>query len=134
MLLPKLKEKNIELSDLIADLKQPAETTEVRFKISGEDYKLLGESVIVGMHDLVAQTPGFSIDMDNEEGIRTNVSQGYGDGWFLLRMSLHEPLLVLQVENDMIGKNTDVLSKLLPFFNRYEFLNTEPLKKLLEGN
>lgn len=134
MLLPKLKEKNIELSDLIADLKQPAETTEVRFKISGEDYKLLGESVIVGMHDLVAQTPGFSIDMDNEEGIRTNVSQGYGDGWFLLRMSLHEPLLVLQVENDMNGKNTDVLSKLLPFFNRYEFLNTEPLKKLLEGN
>lgn len=133
MLLPKLKQQNLELSDLIADLKQPAETTEIRFKISGADYKLLGESIIVAMHDLVAETPGFSIDMDNEEGIRTTVSDDFGQGWFLLRMSLHEPLLVLQVENDVDGKNKAVLETLLPFFSRYEFLNTNQLNKELEG-
>lgn len=133
MLLPKLKQQNLELSDLIADLKQPAETTEVRFKISGADYKLLGESIIDAMHDLVAETPGFIIDMDNEEGIRTTVFDHFGQGWFLLRMSLHEPLLVLQVENDVDGKNKAVLETLLSFFSRYDFLNTDQLNKELEG-
>lgn len=132
MLLPKLKENNQELSDLIANLKQPEETTEIRFKISGEDYRISGESVIAAMHDLVSETQGFSIDMDNEEGIRVNVSGKFGLGWFLLRMSLHEPLLVLQVENDEVGKNQLVLEKLSSFFSQYDFLNTDKLTNKLK--
>lgn len=132
MLLPKLKENNQELSNLIANLKKPEETTEIRFKISGEDYRISGESVIAAMHDLVSETQGFSIDMDNEEGIRVNVSGKFGLGWFLLRMSLHEPLLVLQVENDEVGKNQLVLEKLSSFFSQYDFLNTDKLTNKLK--
>ena len=132
MLLPKLKENNQELSDLIANLKQPEETIEIRFKINGEDYRVSGELVIAAMHDLVAETQEFNIDVDNEEGIRVNVSGEFGSGWFLLRMSLHEPLLVLQVENDEVGKNQLVLEKLSSFFSQYDFLNTDKLKESLE--
>lgn len=132
MLLPKLKENNQELSDLIANLKQPVETQEIRFKISGDDYRVSGESVIAAMHDFVTKTDGFTIDMDNEEGIRVNVSGKFGDGWFLLRMSLHEPLLVLQVENDELRKNNVVLNTLFDFFASFSFLNTDKMKMAID--
>ena len=47
-------------------------------------------------------------------------------------MSLHEPLLVLQVENDEVGKNQLVLEKLSSFFSQYDFLNTDKLTNKLK--
>lgn len=48
-----------------------------------------------------------------------------GNGWFLLRASLHEPLLVLQIENDEVGKNQHVLQLLAEHLKKYS--NVEPL-------
>ncbi|MGX7025947.1 phosphohexomutase domain-containing protein [Vagococcus hydrophili] len=131
MLLPKLKKENKTIGDLIATLKQPAEAQEVRFKISGEAYRDYGNDVIETLAEFVKQTAGFEIDPENEEGIRVNVSEMYGSGWFLLRMSLHEPLLVLQVENDETAKNKLVFTKLADYFNLKERLNTEKLAAVL---
>ena len=44
MLLPELKQNNQTLGDLIATLKQPAETNEFRFKITAEDVTCYGQS------------------------------------------------------------------------------------------
>ena len=132
MLLPKLKKEGKSLSDLIASLKQPAEAQEVRFKISGESYREYGENVILSLHDFVKETEGFTVDPENDEGIRVNTTGEYGDGWFLLRMSLHEPLLVLQVENDVSGKNKLVFTKLAEFFTKQSALNTEKLTEVIK--
>ena len=43
---------------------------------------------------------GFVENPENQEGVRFSVKDPYGKGWMLLRLSLHEPLLVMQVEND----------------------------------
>ena len=83
------------------------------------------------MTNFVNETNGFEIDADNDEGIRVDVSEPFGMGWFLLRMSLHEPLLVLQVENDIKGYNKDVFTKLETFFKQYEHLNLEKLQAVL---
>lgn len=131
MLLPKLKKENKMIGDLIATLKQPVEAQEVRFKISGEAYRVYGNEIIENLADFVNQEAGFVIDSENEEGIRVNVSKDYGSGWFLLRMSLHEPLLVLQVENDELNKNKLVFKKLAAYFNQKERLNTEKLVAIL---
>lgn len=56
----------------------------------------------------------------------------YGSGWLLLRMSLHEPLLVLQVENDQLGMNRKVLASLQPFFEDYELLDLQALSEAVE--
>lgn len=131
MLLPQLRQENKELGDLIATLKQPKEAQEVRFKVLGEDYRHNGEAVIASLYDMVATQPNFEIDPDNDEGIRVNVTDNYGSGWFLLRMSLHEPLLVLQVENDEVGKNHLVFETLQPFFERFDYLDTTTLDNIL---
>lgn len=129
MLLPKLKTANQTLDDLIATLKQPIETQEVRFKLETADYRQLGQQVISALADYLVE--GWTIDPENEEGIRFTLTDPYGDGWFLLRMSLHEPLLVLQVENDLPNQIQPVLIEIQKFLNRYPQVNQEKLKEIL---
>ena len=132
MLLPQLKADNRQLSDLISDLQQPLETQEVRFKIKLADYRPYGEQVIADLGAFVTATADFDTDTDNEEGLRVNLTGDYGQGWFLLRMSLHEPLLVLQVENDVLGKNQQLFEKLATFFDHYQPLDKSALASLLK--
>lgn len=132
MLLPKLRKEDKQLSDLISDLKQPAEAQEVRFNILEEGYQESGQQVIKELESFVEKTQGLSVEPDNTEGLRVNVSEPFGEGWFLLRMSLHEPLLVLQVENDEAGKNHEVFTKLEEFFSRYETLDKSKLNEVLK--
>lgn len=127
MLLPRLKQEGTTLGDLISQLKQPQETIELRFTIKAEEVRNYGEQVIADLADFIATQAGMAVDDENHEGIRVNVSEQYGSGWFLLRMSLHEPLLVLQVENDEIGMNKKVLEELKEFFYRYDQLDTKNL-------
>lgn len=48
--------------------------------------------------------PAWSLDPVNHEGWRVSVDEGDGArGWALLRASLHDPLLVLNVESDVPG-------------------------------
>lgn len=132
MLLPELNKEGKTVSDLIQTLKQPAEAQEVRFAIQRDDYQTYGDQVIGEMETFVNQTEGFSKEDDNEEGIRVNITEPFGSGWFLLRMSLHEPLLVLQVENDIEGSNQQVFQKLESFFGKYDELNLDKLHEILK--
>ena len=127
MLIPELNKEGKTLSDLIQTLKQPAEAQEVRFAIQKDNYQVYGNKVIETMETFVNETDGLDVEPDNEEGIRVNVSNPLGSGWFLLRMSLHEPLLVLQVENDVEGYNEKVFKTLESFFEKYDALNLEKL-------
>jgi phosphomannomutase len=129
MLLPKLQAEGKSLDDLIAQLKQPLETQEVRFKLEAADYRALGEQVIADLRQTSLE--GFVFNPDNEEGVRFDLTEPYGDGWLLLRMSLHEPLLVFQVENDQTGYIPAVLRTLSAFLDQYPAVNQDKLKELI---
>ncbi|MGV2999623.1 phosphomannomutase/phosphoglucomutase [Streptococcus suis] len=129
MLLPQLQKDGKSLDDLIAQLKQPLETQEVRFKLDVEDYRALGEQVIADLQ--ATSIAGFIFNPENEEGVRFDVTAPYGDGWFLLRMSLHEPLLVLQIENDQSGYMPSILKRLSEFLDGYPAVNQTKLKELV---
>ncbi|WP_028790362.1 phosphoglucomutase [Tetragenococcus muriaticus] len=131
MLLPNLQEKGKSLESLIADLKQPLETQEVRFKLEADKYRTLGQQVIQQLANI--DIAGWEIDPENEEGIRFRLRPPYGHGWFLLRMSLHEPLLVLQVENDEAGYIIPVLRRIQEFLASYPDVNQERLTTLLQN-
>ncbi|HHT7803884.1 TPA: phosphomannomutase/phosphoglucomutase [Streptococcus suis] len=128
MLLPQLQKDGKSLDDLITQLKQPLETQEVRFKLEVEDYRALGEQVIADLQ--ATSIAGFIFNPENEEGVRFDVTAPYGDGWFLLRMSLHEPLLVLQIENDQSGYMPSILKRLSEFLDGYPAVNQTKLKEL----
>ena len=57
----------------------------------------------------------------------SSLRDNYGDGWFLLRLSLHEPLLVLQIENDVAGLMPIVLKQIHELMNHFPKVNQEKL-------
>ncbi|WIA15225.1 hypothetical protein OEZ85_001902 [Tetradesmus obliquus] len=98
------------LGELLADLQEPAEAAEYRIGIKDADFKSVGSSVLQAFHDWVQAGAGssssssWSLEPVNHEGWRVNVDEGAGKrGWALLRQSLHDPLLVLNVESDVPG-------------------------------
>ena len=64
----------------------------------------------------------------NHEGIRVNVDREGVQGWLLLRMSLHDPILPLNIETRQPGGVAKVKEWLLPFFTRFESLDCSPLR------
>ena len=129
MLLPALAEKGQTVDDLIADLKQPAETQEVRFKLETANFKELGRKIISDIEHYPVK--GWTVNPENEEGIRFSLYAPFGQGWFLLRLSLHEPLLVLQIENDQTGHMPAVLKEISSFLSNYPEVNQSKLLELV---
>lgn len=93
------KAKGRRLADLVAGLGEPAESREYRIKIQGEeDFRAYGEGVLKTFEERAAQH-GIRIASPSYEGVRLV----FADGWALLRMSLHDPNMPLNVESRKEG-------------------------------
>ncbi len=112
MLLPRLKEEQLTLEAIIQGLRQPVEVQEIRLGLTSDHPQQRGKEIIQRLSDALKKYPGMKLQPENQEGIRYDLKGVYGDGWFLLRPSLYEPLLVLQIENDIKGKNSTALQVL----------------------
>ena len=88
---------------MIADLGEPAEAVEIRFDLTTEDYSEVGDKILEDMKMWVEQTDGLSPEQPNYEGVRVNFDLGGHSGWFLLRKSLHDPVMPLNVESSNKG-------------------------------
>lgn len=91
------------LGDLIANLREPVEEKEMRFKILCDDFRPEGETIISLFEKEAKSKDGWIAANDNHEGIRINADKSCGNGWFLLRLSVHDPIIVLNAESDENG-------------------------------
>ncbi len=126
--LSRAKDRGESLGDMIADLKEPAEAKEYRMALNLEDFKPYGEGVIAALTKWAEETEGVSLAPDNHEGVRVNFAPELGNGWCLLRMSLHEPLMPLNIESDTAGGVAQIAALLYPVLQPFEKLDTEKLK------
>ena len=110
----RMKKDGKSLSDLIADLKEPAESREIRLNITDPDFRARGQAVIDLIRTHAEGTEGWHIAPDNREGIRVSFDIGgqADSGWFLLRLSVHDPVLPLNCESDVAGGVKDILTRL----------------------
>ncbi|MCI8360085.1 MAG: phosphomannomutase/phosphoglucomutase [Clostridiales bacterium] len=127
--LARLRAEGKDLEDLIGGLPEPVEAAEVRFAIKEADFKTYGEQVIAALEQFAAGVEGWQIADDNREGVRVSVEDGRG--WFLLRLSVHDPIMPMNLESDRAGGVRDMAAALLPFFQQFDGLDTAPLDKLL---
>ena len=121
--LAKGKKDGYTLESLIADLAEPAESVEFRMNIMLDDFKAYGQNVIDDLTTYANNQPGWSLAPSNYEGVRVNI----GDGWFLLRLSLHDPLLPLNIESNSIGGAKKIATELAGFIRKYDKLNADKL-------
>ena len=112
------------LTDLIAKLGTPAEAQEFRLKIRGvADFHAYGEAVMTQVRER-AQAAGVVLATPNYEGIRLVFPQG----WALLRMSLHDPELPMNVESREAGGVRQIAAQMRAFLDGCDALNLEILE------
>ncbi len=119
-----MRKEGKELDALTADLKEPLESVEVRFQITEPDFRACGEKIIADLTAYAEAQDGWQVADDNREGVRVSFDKENGDGWFLLRLSVHDPIMPLNIESDSKG-GTDVIYQKL-----YAFLQTTTGLKL----
>lgn len=118
-----LQKEGKRIESLIADLKQPAESIEVRFKIAGDNFKEYGVKVLEDYKKFAEADERFHIVEPNYEGVRVSFDDSEVKGWMLLRMSLHDPVLPMNVEAEEKGGCQVILDRLKPFFSQYDRLS-----------
>ncbi|MGF1601316.1 MAG: phosphomannomutase/phosphoglucomutase [Thermosynechococcaceae cyanobacterium] len=126
--LAKAKQAGQDLSDLIAKLQEPAESKELRLKITVDDFKTYGSEVIEKLQSFAAEQSDWKIVPNNYEGIRIACSHPDEAGWFLLRLSLHDPVLPLNIESNVSGGVAKIADRLLPFLQSFEDLDISAMK------
>ena len=126
------KKEGYTLESLIAQLEEPAESLEFRMNILVEDFKTYGQSVIDELTAYAGQQPGWTLAPSNFEGVRVNLDDEHGNGWFLLRLSLHDPLLPLNIESNAAGGAKKIAQELAGFLSKYDKLDAEALLTFAE--
>ena len=116
--------KNIE--SLIEKLPPMVEETELRFKIRGEDFKEYGTSILQAFKER-AEKAGFELPQ-SYEGVRISFKSAEAQGWMLLRLSLHDPVMPLNIESTRKGdlaKLKAIARTLLEGFDRLDISELE---------
>lgn len=121
------KKEGYTLQSLIAELSEPAESVEFRMNILLEDFKEYGQKVIDDLFEYSKAKEGWSLAESNYEGVRVNLDSEHGNGWFLLRLSLHDPLLPLNIESNDIGGAKKIAKELSAFIEKYDKLDASSL-------
>ncbi|KHN00841.1 Phosphomannomutase/phosphoglucomutase [Glycine soja] len=122
------------LTDLIDGLQEPDFAVELRLKINqnhpdlkGGSFREYGEAVLKHLENSIGSDPSLHKAPVNYEGVRVS---GYG-GWFLLRLSLHDPVLPLNIEapsnDDAVKLGLAVLAAVKDFAG----LDTSALNKFV---
>lgn len=128
-----LKQMGQSLGSIITDLKEPVESTELRIKITDEDFRTTGKEAIRVVLDYANAADTWHIAPDNREGVRISFDlNGVQDaGWFLLRLSVHDPVLPLNVESDVEGGVQIMVKALYNVIKDCEGIDLQPLKDYL---
>lgn len=129
----KLKKQNKSISDLIADLAEPVESVEFRLGILQDDFKTYGNKVIEELEAYAKTQPLFHIAPDNHEGIRVSFDKENGNGWFIVRLSLHDPLIPVNVESDSVGGAKQIAQTLYNFLKQYTDLDLAVMEAYLQA-
>ena len=133
-LLPELArlEKGKRLCDAIAELKMPVEEAEVRvtFSDKSRDFKAEGKALIEELRAIARSSDGLHAAEKEYEGVRIYFD-GEGDGWALVRQSVHDPVLPINFESNSQGGVKYMAEKVYTLLRGKDFLNVGNLQKFL---
>ncbi len=127
--LAKSKLAGKSLTDLIVNLEEPVESEEFRIKMGVENFKALGDRVIADLHTFATSQSDWQVVPNSYEGIRISCNANAENGWFLLRLSLHDPVMPLNIESNVQGGVAKIAKRLLAFFQPIDSLDISALSK-----
>lgn len=127
-----LRKEGKTIDDLLSDLPEPLEGKELRFSITVPDFHTYGEQVLAGLEAYAVQQ-GWPLAPDSREGVRVIFDQEHGDGWALLRLSVHDPVMPLNIESNRPFGCRGIAEQLAGYLTAQEGLDCRQLEKYLES-
>lgn len=124
ILAAKLRKEGKTIDSCLEALRMPYAEKEVRYIIDDEDFRTYGENVIKDFEEYCVQFPLITPADDNREGFRVNFGKWNGNGWLLVRLSVHDPVIPVNMESDSEGG----LERIEMFWNGF-IKNYEKLRK-----
>jgi phosphomannomutase len=122
-----MRENGKNLTDLILDLPKPLESEEFRLLINENDFGSYGNMVLKEAAEYVKSNAGWVIEPVNYEGLRVKCQSPDEKGWFLIRMSLHDPVIPINIESNIAGGIRLIANKLNSFFSKFNHLDIKTL-------
>ena len=110
------------IEGLLDGLTEAAETKEIRIKIFEDDFKSYGLQVLEQFKQFAEQDERFHIVEPNYEGVRISFADEEVHGWLLIRMSLHDPLLAMNLEANEAGGVAVMEGRIRQFFEGFASL------------
>ena len=114
-----LRKEGRKIEDLIESLECPEEEIELRPKINVSDFTAYGNDVIASLEEYAKKKTAWSIADDNREGIRVYLN----DGWFLLRLSVHDPIMPFNAESNVKGGVKPIVAEAFEFLRNFNALD-----------
>ena len=111
---------------LIEKLPPAYETREYRMNLLGDDFKAYGLDVLA-QFEARARAAGYAVAPNSYEGVRLSFSGPEVKGWLLLRLSLHDPLMPLNLEGERPGDCDRLVAVVKELLAGYDRLDLSPL-------
>lgn len=118
----RLRGEGKKIESLIDRLEQPAEAAEIRLKITEPDFKACGQQVLEDFNAFCAADPRFHIVTPNYEGVRVAFDDDEVKGWMLIRLSLHDPVIPINLESKNEGGTAVIKDRITPFIEAHTAL------------
>lgn len=132
--LSQLRKEGKKLQSTIEGLIMPKEEAEIRLSFKTQDFMQYGKEILEDLERLCQVDTLFKPPKVNYEGVRASLDKESGDGWFLIRMSLHDPIMPLNIESNMAGGTKIIAKKLIEILKKYDKLDLTNLKKFIQEN
>ena len=126
-----LKQQGEALDVILASLEEPKEAVEYRFPIQTEEFGPYGDQVLEDLKSwalagsVTCPACGGTVQLEvvepNYEGVRINFHAEGLAGWCLLRKSLHDPIMPLNIEVTE-GSCSQILELVKRFLSLYDKL------------
>ena len=106
---------------------EPAESREIRFPILTDDFSSYADKVLAAFEEAGHSIAGCTLASPNYEGIRLEFTNPEIAGWLLIRKSLHDPIMPLNLESDVSGGVDKMLALIKPVLDEFEKLDKSVL-------
>lgn len=121
-----LNKEGKNLVDLLEGFEESMEAQEFRLNINEEDFKSYGNKILEKFEEKAKNDDNLIIAQPNYEGIKVYLKNT--KSWFLIRMSLHEPILVINLEGDRIGAKDEIAKLLKELLDEFKSLSLKTLE------
>ncbi len=122
-----LKKEGRGIDTLIGELEKPVESIEYRIKIKNDNFIQYAKPIFEKILEWGVKEDGITVVTPNYEGVRLSFDKDNGNGWCLIRMSLHDPIMPLNIESNQEGGCKEIAKGLRKILGAFEGLDLSVL-------